>query len=261
MKKYIVLLFLLIFSFGLSGCINKNKQPDDLKSIIERGYIIVGVKADSPPFGYFEDKQRKGIDVEIAKEIAAYIFKDTSEDHIEFVNVDAQNRISKLNAKEVDILVATVSINDKRKLVIDFSRPYFYTNTKIMVKKDSKIDNLQYFNSKGKLGVVMGTTGEKLARNLAPNVCLIGAKTYDEAFNFLKENKVDAILGDDIILSQFKNSNFKIINRTYSRENYGVAVRKSEASANLLNEINIVISALLDDKNFNLIKTEQMLNK
>ena len=117
MKKYTVLLFILIFSFILSGCTNKGKHLNDLETILNRGYIIVGVKADSPPFGYFEDNNRKGIDIEIAKEIAEAIFKGNSEGHIQFENVDAQNRISKLNAKEVDILVATMSVNEKRKLV------------------------------------------------------------------------------------------------------------------------------------------------
>ncbi len=255
MKKYIVFIICLCFSFLLSGCDNKNKHLDDLNTILKRGEIIVGVKADSPPFGYFEDNIRKGIDIEISREIARAIFKEPPETHIKFVNVDTLNRISKLNSKEVDILVATVSVNEKRKLVVDFSIPYFMASSKIMVKKDSKISGLQYFNSNGKLAVIMGTTGEKVARQVAPNASLIGAETYNEAFDFLKSGEVDAILGDDIILSQFKNSEYKIVNRAYSRENYAVAVRKSDDSKELLNEINMVITSLLDDKKFNLLKT------
>lgn len=261
MKKYIVLFFVFLISLCLFGCGKQKKHLNDLEAIIEKGYITVGVKADSPPFGYFQDNQRKGIDIEIAREIASAIFKDSYEEHLKFVNVDAQNRISKLSAKEVDILVATVSVNEKRKLVVNFSKPYFMTGSKIMVRKNSNISTLQYFNSKGKLAVVMGTTGEKTARQIVPNAELIGAKTYPEAFKYLKEGKVDAILGDDIILTQFKNSNFRIVNRAYSRENYAVAVRKSEDSKELLDEINVVISSLLDNKNFNLIKTEQLLDK
>jgi len=260
MKKYIVLLFIFIFSFILAGCTNRVKHLNDLETIKKRGYIIIGVKADSPPFGYFEDDRRKGIDIEIANKIAEAIFEESSDGHIQYVNVDAQNRISKLNAKEVDILVATVSINDKRKLVINFSKPYFMTSSKIMVRKDSNITNLQYFNTKGKLAVVMGTTGEKIARHVSPNAGLIGAKNYIEAFNYLNNSQVDGILGDDIILSQFLNKNYKIVSKGYSRENYAVAVRKSEDSKELLDEINTVISELLDDKSFNLIKTQQLLN-
>ena len=50
----------------------------------------------------------------------------------------------------------------------------------------------------------------------------------------------------------------KIVNRAYSRENYGVAVRKSEDSKELLDEINTVISAFLDEKKFNLIKNIEL---
>ena len=260
MKKYTVLLIIFLLSFLMCGCTKKDKHLNDLETIKKRGYIIAGVKADSPPFGYFDNNIRKGIDIEIVKEIASAIFKDNPEGHIQFENVDAQNRISKLNAKEVDILVATVSVNEKRKLVIDFSKPYFMTGSKLLVRNNSNISTLQYFNTKGKLAVVMGTTGEKIARKISPNASLIGAKSYTEAFNYLQNGQVDAILGDDIILSQFKKNKYKIVNRAYSRENYAVAVRKSEDSKELLDEINAVISALLDDKRFNLLKAEQMYN-
>ena len=58
-------------------------------------------------------------------------------------------------------------------------------NQKIMVKKDSKINNIQYFNKAGKLVVVMGTTGDKIVRLLLPNAYIIGARTYNEAINAL----------------------------------------------------------------------------
>ena len=122
MKKYI---FFTIFILFLCGCSfhGKNNKLSDLDIIRQRGFIIAGVKSDSPPFGYIVDNKLTGIDIEIVRNIALAIFDTDTPDVIHFVNVDAQNRISKLNSKEVDILVATMSINPKRKLVINFSRP------------------------------------------------------------------------------------------------------------------------------------------
>lgn len=252
MKKYIVLFVILFFSFIFCGCGNKKENLSDLQEILKRDYIIVGVKADSAPFGYYKNGVHAGIDIEIAKEIASEIFKDNSSGHIKFVDVNAQNRISKLNSKEVDVLVATVSVNEKRKLVIDFSKPYFVTSSKLLTRKKSNIKNLNYFNSKGRLAVIMGTTGEKIIKLAAPNATLVGAKTYIEAYNYLKNSQVDAVLGDDAILSTFVDDDFIILNRPYSKEYYAVAVRKSENSKELLNKINSVISSLLDSKRFNL---------
>lgn len=260
MKKCIILTLLISFSFLLFGCTKKKEVLTDLDTIKKRGYLIVGVKTDSPPFGFYnKEKKLTGIDIQIAKEIANEIFKNNSATNIKFVQVDPQNRISKLNSKEVDILVATMSINDKRKLILNFSAPYFVANQKILVRNTSKISHLQYFNKNGKLAVVMGTTGEKIAHLIAPNANLIGTKTYTEAYNLLINQKVDAILGDDCILTGFDNSKLKLVNKTYSREFYAVAVRKSENSKELLNVINATIAMILDNKKLNFITKKWIL--
>ncbi|MBR1616896.1 transporter substrate-binding domain-containing protein, partial [bacterium] len=147
MKKYIVFTFVLFLSVFSFGCTKKEKHLSDLEIIKDRGYVIVGVKEDAPPFGYYDkDGALRGIDIDLAKSISQEIFQTDSEDRIEFVLVNSRNRISKLNSKEVDMLVATMSVNDKRRLVIDFSTPYFVANQKLMVKSDSKITNINYFN-------------------------------------------------------------------------------------------------------------------
>lgn len=252
MKKYILFTILFLFSFVLSGCSFNKKEPDDLETIINRGYIIVGVKSDSAPFGYYKNGKRAGFDIELSKKIAYHIFNSDEEDKIKFVNITPQNRISKLNSGEVDILVATMSINEKRKLVINFSDPYYITGQKLMVKKDSKISDISRLGSKDKLVVVMGTTGEKVARNISPNTTLVGAKSYNEAFNYLQNSQATAILGDEAILSGYLTKKYKILNRCYSREYYAVAVRKQKNSAELLNKINIAVAEFLDNKKIKL---------
>ena len=254
MKKYIIFTFFIILSlFLFCGCSKKEKELNDLETIKKRGHIIVGVKTDSPPFGFYKDKKLSGVDIDIANEIAQNIFKSDSMGLVKFVAVNPQNRISKLNSKEVDILVATMSINEKRKLILDFSAPYFIANQKIMIRKTSKISSLQYFNKNGRLAVILGTTGEKISRLVVPNAHIIGAKSYVEAYNLLVNKQVDAILGDDCILAGFKNNDLRIINKAYSREYYAVAVRKSEKSKELLNAINAAIVQISDEKRLNLI--------
>ncbi len=257
MKKYIAFLIILFFGFFSFGCAKKQDDLSDLEIIKKRGYLIVGVKEDSPPFGFYNKKgELTGIDIELSREIAQNIFKDSEGKNIRFVPVTPQTRFSKLNSKEVDILVAIISINEKRKLIIDFSAPYFTASQKIMVQKNSKISHLQYFNTRGTLAVVLGTTGEHILRLAAPNARVVGVKTYIEAVDLLANGRVDAVLGDDCILAGFNNNRFKIVNRIYSKEHYGVAVRKSEKSKELLNIVNSSIASFLDDKKINALKKE-----
>ena len=260
MKKYIVLTFVFVISFFLFGCSKKHEELNDLQIVKNRGYIIVGVKTDSPPFGFYDKKNRLvGFDIDIAYALAERIFGENSPANVQFVPVSAQNRISKLNSGEVDVLVATMSVNNKRKLILEFSTPYFVANQKILIRKTSKITHLQYFNKEGRLAVVMGTTGEKIARLVAPNANLIGAKSYLEAYNLLVNKQVDAVLGDDCILGGYVNNDLKIVNHSYSREFYAVAIRKSGKSKELLNSVNSAIVAILDDKKLNLITKKWIL--
>ena len=254
MKKYTVLFLILIFSFFLFGCSKEEKKLNDLESIKKRGYLIVGVKDDSPPFGYYnKDGKLVGMDIDISYAIAEKIFNNSAYANIKFVSVSPQNRIQKLNSKEVDILVATMSINEKRKLIINFSTPYFVAKQKLLLRKTSKISNLQYFNKNGKLAIVLGTTGEKAARAFAPSANLVGVKSYTDAHKLLTEHKVDAVLGDDCILAGFLNKNLKLSNSSYSNEFYAVALRKSKASSELLEVVNMAVVQILDEKKLNLI--------
>ena len=186
MKKYIVLILIFFASFFLFGCTKKKEELNDFQAVKERGYLIVGVKTDSPPFGFYNDENKLvGLDIDIAHVVAERIFNKKSPANVMFVSVNPQNRISVLNSGEVDVLIATMSINSKRKLILEFSKPYFVANQKILVRKTSKINHLPYFNKAGRLAIIMGTTGERVARLMCPNANLIGAKTYAEAYNLL----------------------------------------------------------------------------
>lgn len=254
MKKYTIFLLIFCFSLFLFGCGKKQPELSDLQIIKNRGYLIVGTKTDAPPFGYYNKEDKLvGFDIDIAYAIAEYIFGEKSYSNVKFVKVDTQNRIAKLNSKEVDILVATMSVNDKRRLIMNFSAPYFIANQKLLIRKTSKIANLQYFNKNGRLAVVMGSIGERVARNFSPNANLIGVKTYSQAVNLLINNQVDGILGDDCILAGYLTKDLKIINHSYSKEYYAVAVRKSEKSKELLNALNAAVASILDEKRLNFI--------
>lgn len=256
MKKYILFIIIIIAGLFVGGCLEKKKEPTDLEAIIQRGYLIAGVKEDSPPFGYYKDDRLQGIDIEIAKNIADNIFGFENPQNIQFVKINTQNRISKLNSKEVDILVATMTINEKRKLVIDFSNPYFTTSQKLMVRKNSKITHIRHFNTSGQLGVVLGTTGEKLIRLVAPTARITGARSYKEAVKLLETEQIDGIIGDDCILKGYLSEKVKIINKSYSHDFYAVATRKSDKSKELLDAINSTISRLIDEKQLDSIKNK-----
>ena len=181
LKKFLICL-IVSSVFILTGCTKKEEKNDTLSEIKKRGEIVVGVKYDSKPFGFVQNGKLQGYDIDIAHLLAKRIFGN--EKLVRFVEVNASNRITKLNSGEVDMLIATMTINPKRMEVVDFSYPYFYTGQAIMIRKGTDIKTVGDLNGR-RVIVVLGTTGEKNIRYFAPDVVLTGYRTYQEGFEAL----------------------------------------------------------------------------
>ncbi len=242
MFKNIILLLLCCFIF--TACDKKEVPKDDLTKILERGKLIVGVRDDTAPFGFRDQKGNlTGYDIELAKQLAKGILG--SEKKIEFVPVTASDRIIKLSSGEVDMLAATMSITNNRLQILNFSAPYYYAGQAILVNKSSNMTSLRDFQGK-RLIVIFGSTSEGTLRTNVPEVEIIGYKTYREAYKALKAGKADGIVADDSILMNYavKDSSVHVLPKRYSKEPYAVAVRKESDSERLLESIDYVIENL-----------------
>lgn len=242
MKK--IVLALLFLCLICCSCGKKSVINDDLTTITQRDRLIVGIRNDAPPFG-FKDKNgfTVGYDADLARLIAKGIFGD--EKKVEFVPVTASNRIMKLNSGEVDCLIATMSITTQRQQFLNFSTPYYMAGQAILVRSSSKATSLRDFTGK-KLIIVFGSTSEKNLRSNVPEVTVIGYKTYNDAYNALKNGKADGIVADDTVLLGFSTNDksVKLLPKRYSKEPYAVVFRKDDASINFTNKVNYIVENL-----------------
>lgn len=242
MKK--IVLALLFLCLICCSCGKKSVINDDLTTITQRDRLIVGIRNDAPPFG-FKDKNgfTVGYDADLARLIAKGILGD--EKKVEFVPVTASNRIMKLNSGEVDCLIATMSITTQRQQFLNFSTPYYMAGQAILVRSSSKATSLRDFTGK-KLIIVFGSTSEKNLRSNIPEVTVIGYKTYNDAYNALKNGKADGIVADDTVLLGFSTNDksVKLLPKRYSKEPYAVVFRKDDASINFTNKVNYIVENL-----------------
>lgn len=242
LKKYLISL-ILIFVVCVGGCSQKKENKDTLSEIKKRGELVVGVKYDSKPFGFVKDGKLQGYDIDVAHLIAKRILGN--ERLVRFVEVNAFNRISKLNSGEVDMLIATMSINPQRAEIVDFSLPYYYVGQAVMVRKGTAIKNIGDLNGR-RVIIVLGTTSETNIRYLAPEVIIQGYKSYQEGFEAFLNRRAEAMTSDDSILAGFviDNPEFMILPQRYSRDAYAIAFRKEPASLSLKAEVDNAIAEL-----------------
>lgn len=238
------LIGVLCFVFFFAGCTKKEDKTDTLDKILNRDKLIVGVKYDTKPFGYLNEKQELvGFDVDLAKNIAKTILG--SEDKVEFKQVTPSNRILALNSGEVDMIIATMTITPQREQIIDFSLPYYIAGQAVLVPKDSKITSMTDLNGK-KVIIIFGSTAENNLRLVAPDAKIIGFKTYTSGYNALKQGHADAMTSDDTILMGFtsENNSFKILPKRYTKEPYAIGFKKGESSLRLKKQVDFIIKTM-----------------
>jgi glutamate transport system substrate-binding protein len=198
-----------------------------------KGKIVVGTKYDQPGFGLRNPTtgQIEGFDVEIAKKIAERIFGPGGGSKVEFVEAVSKNREPYIQNGTVDIVVATYTINDARKQVVDFAGPYFVAKQDIMVKKDdTSIKGVSDLNGK-KVCTVSGSTSEKNVRAKAPTASVTLFDTYSKCAEALTDGRVVAVTTDNTILAglvQASNGAFKLVENPFSDEPYGVGLKKGD---------------------------------
>jgi glutamate transport system substrate-binding protein len=198
--------------------------------IQQAGKIKVGVKFDQPGFGLKNPTSGKveGFDVAIADLIVDAIGEDVE---VEFVESVSKNREPFLQDGTVDMVVATYTINDARKQVIDFAGPYFVAQQDIMVKADNTtVKSVDDLNGK-KVCTAKGSTSEKNVRAKAPKADVVLFDTYSQCAEALTDGRVVAVTTDNTILAGLVSSSsgaFKLVENPFSDEPYGIGVKKGD---------------------------------
>jgi glutamate transport system substrate-binding protein len=211
------------------------------------GSIKVGVKFDQPGFGLKNPTTGdvEGFDVEIAKAIVKAIGPDVK---IEFVESVSKNREPFIQDGTVDMVVATYTINDARKQVIDFAGPYFVARQDIMVKAaDTSIKEVGDLNGK-KVCTVKGSTSATNVVKAAPQADVTLLDTYSQCAEAMGDGRVVAVTTDNTILAGLVDASagaFKLIEAPFSDEPYGIGVKKDDDAFREF--INDELEQLFDD--------------
>jgi polar amino acid transport system substrate-binding protein len=239
MKHRITAAAIVAFSIiaALSGCV----RTSALDGILQRKEIVVGVKEDSPPFG-FRDQGGDlwGFDIDLAKRIARQLGVKPR-----FVPVTAADRIPKLLSGDVDILVASMTITRARERVVDFSYPYFETYQALLVRADSTVKDYMDLAGK-KVGVAKGSTAMATLKVAQPDAVVVPFDEYDDVFKALEAGHVDAMATDYILLAglmQGQGEKYKIVGKA-GWEPYGIAMRQDDSK--LRGRINEALQELWD---------------
>ena len=219
-------------------------EGSTMAALAEAGSITIGTKFDQPLFGLNGPNGPEGFDVEIGKIIASEL--GISEDNIEWKESVSANREPFIQNGEVDLVVATYTINDKRKEVVSFAGPYYMAGQSILVLADN--DDIK--SEDDLVGQpVCSVTGSTPAANLAE----LGAEpvltdTYSNCLEPLRSGAVVAVSTDNVILAGLAAQNegeFKVVGKPFTEEPYGIGVKLDDTDFRMW--INDVLEKAYED--------------
>jgi len=102
------------------------------KKVLDRGKIVVGVKADYKPWGFRDTNGNLvGMEIDMAKDVAKALGVE-----LELVPVQSSNRMQFLQQGKIDLMIATMSDRTDRRKVVGIPEPNYYTSgTNLLSKK------------------------------------------------------------------------------------------------------------------------------
>lgn len=210
--------------------------------------LKIGIKYDQPGMGLKKGSDFTGLDVDVAKYVAKKL--GTDEGNITWVQAPSAQRETLISTGQVDMIVATYSITDKRKAKVDFAGPYFIAGQDLLVKADNtSITGPDSLKGK-KLCSVTGSTSAQNVTDKVPGVNLQNFATYSECVAALSSGAIDALTTDDTILAgyaaqeQYKGK-LKVVGKPFSTEKYGIGLKKGDTA--LCNKITDAIKSMISD--------------
>jgi glutamate transport system substrate-binding protein len=211
-----------------------------MEKLASAGTIKIGTKYDQPLFGQVGlDGKPVGFDVEMGKLIAAKL--GIAADKIEWSETVSANREPFIEQGKVDLVIATYTINDKRKQVVDFAGPYYEAGQDIMVAKGNPegIGGPDDLAGKKVCSVTGSTPAENIRTNY-PEADLTEFDVYSKCAEALKNGQVQAVTTDNVILlgliSQDQEA-FELVGKPFTKEPYGIGLKKGDTEfRNFIND-------------------------
>jgi glutamate transport system substrate-binding protein len=202
-----------------------------MAELAEAGSMTVGTKFDQPGFGLRNPSGvPEGFDVEIAKIIAAEL--GIAPEDITWTETVSANREQFIENGDVDMVVATYTINDDRKQRIDFAGPYYEAGQDIMVAEGNPlgIQGPEDLAGKNVCSVEGSTPAEEIRTNY-PEAQLTLFDVYSKCADALANGQVDAVTTDNVILTGIvagSPDQFDLVGNPFTQEPYGIGIPKGD---------------------------------
>ena len=234
MKKIIALAIAAMFI--LSG----------FAALAENGTLTLCTNVAFPPYEFYgEGDEPTGIDIEIAKAIAAKLGYE-----IEVVDIEFAQCIPGVQSGKYDFSAAGMTVTEERKEMVQFTDTYATGIQSVIVKEDSAITTVDDLYAEGasyKIGVQLSTTGDIYATDDFGDENVMRFPNGNDATMALVAGKIDCVIIDNEPAKAYvaANEGLKVLDTSYAVEDYAACIAKHNTE--LLEKFDAALTELIND--------------
>lgn len=195
--------------------------------------LIIGTDPTLQPMEFMHNGKYVGYDIDLANLLGKQLGVK-----VEFKDITFDNLFAALDQKQIDMIIAAVTITSERQAKYDFSEPYLNAGQVIITQKTNTTIKSPADLKGKRIGVQEGTTNEAQALQYTSSNLVIKYSTFVQATQALVNGQVDAIF-DDLPSSQgiiSANPTLKIASDPFTNEYYGIVLRKGDPNIKRINE-------------------------
>jgi polar amino acid transport system substrate-binding protein len=207
----------------------KPKLPALPAAVKERGRWNIGVKCDSPPFGYIDVRgQHAGFDVEIARWFSRFAFGKPN--RVTFTCLTTPTREPALTSDRVDMVIATFTYTPDRDTRIDYSRAYYKATGRLLVPNASTL-SLGSLGGKT-LATTSGSIYDRWVKNCFKDTKLVVTDSFTNALLAFRDGRADALMWDDTVLLGIATTDrtLKLTSDTFLALPYGIGIKQGNTA-------------------------------
>ena len=244
---------------GQSTASNSAASNNDLLSQIKsKGELTIATEGTWAPWTFHDESDKLvGFDIEVAQKIAEKLGVKAN-----FVEVEWDGIFAGIDSKRYDLTANGVEITEERSQKYDFTEPYGYIHTAIIVRGDNNSIN-SFEDLKGKQTAnTLASTYALLAESYGATA--VGVDDLNQTLQLVLAGRVDATLNADVSFYDYMKvhpeANLKIVAVTKDASQVSIPLRKDGTTENLKKEIDAAIKSLHSDGTLSAISVKYFGN-
>ncbi len=216
----------------------------------------IGYISDQAPFSTRQPgAEPVGYAIDLCRKIADEIEHQIPQLKREFVEVTLAGGFDAVENEDIDLLCGSITVNLKRREIVDFSQPIFLTGASALLRKDSP----SYLQALFLNGPAVHAVSERVATNvigMRANTTTAGTlrealaiqesktkladfNTHEDGLKALEDHRIDAYIADQVLLINLAKrardpSSLEVGDRLITHEPYAIALRRNDADFRLL---------------------------